>query len=205
MGGTAFLRWTGGALCAAAILLVVINAGLTPRLPDGAFSEIAASQVFFWRQCLAALTAFLMTFGVAGVFFAQANRVSFFGRTAFFVALAGGLALFATEWGQIFIVRDLALNNPGALDQLEDAPGLTPFDIGAIAAFSVFALGWVLLAISALLARVFTRWSAALLLIAFFITPALGAFGVWGAAGGSILIGLGWMALGVQLVRLKPA
>ena len=36
----------------------------------------------------------------------------------------------------------------GAVDALEDAPGMTLFDIGAIAAFSAFALGWCLMAIS---------------------------------------------------------
>ena len=55
----------------------------------------------------------------------------------------------------------------------------------------------------ALLAGVFSRLSAGLVLAAFFITPALGAFGVWGAAGGSALIGLGWFWLGVQLMRRK--
>lgn len=199
----ALAKWTGGALCIAAVFLVAINAGLTPLLPDGAFSQLAASEIFLWRQCLAAMTAFLMTLGIIGIFSAQAARVSFFGRAAFFVALAGGLALFATEWAQIFIVRDLSLTNPAALDQLEDAPGLTLFDIGALAAFSAFALGWVLLAISTMLARVFSRWSAALVVIAFFATPALGAFGVWGAAAGSALIAVAWVALGVQLFRMK--
>jgi hypothetical protein len=204
MASQAFLRWTGAALCVAAILLVIINVVFTPQLPEGAFSSLAQSQVYFWRQCLAALTAFLMTFGIVGVFSAQADRVSFFGRAAFLIALAGGMALFATEWAQIFIIRDFALHNPAAIDQLEDLPGLTLFDLGALAAFGVFALGWVLLAVSALFARVFTRWSAGLVLIAFFVTPALGAFGVWGAAGGSVLIAIGWIALGVQIFRIKP-
>jgi hypothetical protein len=201
----AFAKWSGAALCIAAVLLVGINVVLTPRLPDGAFSQLGASQIFLLRQSLAALTAFLMTLGIVGIFSAQANRVSFFGRTAFCVALAGGMALFATEWAQIFIIRDLALSNPAALDQLEDAPGLTLFDMGALAAFTAFALGWVLLAISALLARVFSRWSAALVLIAFFVTPALGPLGVWGAAAGSVVIAAGWTALGVQLFRMRPA
>jgi hypothetical protein len=198
----AFAKWTGAALCVAAVLLVVINAGLTPRLPDGEFSQLGASQIFLVRQSLAALTALLMTFGIVGAFSAQADRVNSFGRFAFLLALAGGMALFATEWAQIFVIRDLALNNPAAVDQLEDAPGMTLFDIGALAAFSMFALGWIMLAISMLFARVFHKWSAILVLGAFFVTPALGAFGVWGAAGGSVLIGAGWFALGVQLVRL---
>jgi hypothetical protein len=150
----AFAKWTGAALCVAAVLLVVINAGLTPRLPDGEFSHLGASQIFLLRQSLAALTALLMTFGIVGIFSAQADRVSFFGRFAFLLAFAGGMALFATEWAQIFVIRDLALNNPAAVDQLEDAPGMTLFDIGALAAFSMFALGWIMLAISMLFARV---------------------------------------------------
>lgn len=200
----AFAKWTGGALCLAAVLLVVINAGLTPRLPNGEFSVIAASDIFLWRQCLAAAAAFLMTFGIVGVFAAQADRVSFFGRAAFFLALLGGTALFATEWAQIFVIRDIALSNAAAVDQVEDQAGLTLFDIGATAAFSLFALGWVLLAVSTMLARVFARWSAALVAVAFFVTPALGPFGVWGAAAGSVLIAVGWIAIGVQLFRMRP-
>lgn len=205
MANTAFLKWSGLSLCIAAISLVVINAGLTPQLPQGAFSQTAASDIFLVRQCLAAATALFMTIGVTGIFIAQADKLSLFGHVAFFVAFAGGLALFATEWAQIFIIRDLALSDPAAVDRLEDAAGMTLFDIGALVSFSTFAVGWLLLAISTLLARVFARFSAGLVLAAFLITPALGAFGVWGAAGGSVLIGLGWFALGVQLLRGRPS
>lgn len=203
MAGSAFQKWAGVCLCIAALLLVVINAGFTPRLPQGAFSGLAASEVFLWRQCLAAAAALFMTIGLIGLFAAQSQRVSFFGHLAFFIAFTGGMALFATEWAQIFLLRDMALHNPDALDQLENAAGPTLFDIGAIAAFSVFALGWVLMSISMALARVFARWSALLVLAAFLVTPALGAFGVWGAAAGSVAIGLGWFSLGVQLIRAR--
>ncbi|MGE0597370.1 MAG: hypothetical protein AB7P07_13485, partial [Hyphomonadaceae bacterium] len=128
----AFSWWTGLALCLAALLTIGINAVLTPMLPQGSFADIAASQVFLVRQSIASAAALLMLFGIVGLHVSRLDRVGAFGGIAFVAAVAGGVGLFAVEWNQIFTVRDFALHAPDALIAIEDADGLTPFDIGAL-------------------------------------------------------------------------
>jgi hypothetical protein len=203
MGG-AFSWWTGLALCMAAVLTVGINALLTPMLPQGSFAQVAASPVFLLRQSLACVAALCMLFGLIGLHVSRLGRVGFFGGLAFVVAVAGAAGLFSIEWNQTFTIRDFALHAPQALNQIEDAGGLTPFDIGAIAGASAFFLGWLLTAISLLLSNQYSKLSAALVLAGFIVAPLLSAIGIagaWAAAGASLVIGAGWLLLGLQMMR----
>jgi hypothetical protein len=200
----AFLRWCGVALSAAAFLTVGLNVVLTPMLPDGDFSDIASSNAFLWRQSLAAAAALLLLFGIVGLHVNRLSRIGVFGGVSFALALVGGAALFAIEWNQLFTIRDFAIQAPDTLNAVEDAEGLTPFDVGALAAASAFFLGWFLFAVSLLLSGRYSRVSTALVLVGFVIAPLLGAAGVtaaWAAAGASVVIGAGWLLLGLQLMR----
>lgn len=201
-----FLWWTGLALCAAAVLTIGINSVLTPMLPHGSFSELAASQAFLVRQSLASAAALLMLFGIVGLHVSRLNRVGAFGAIAFVVAVAGAAGLFSVEWNQLFTIRDFALHAPQTLNEIEDAEGLTPFDLGALAAASAFFLGWLLLAISLLASKQYSKLSAALVLVGFIVAPALsalGAAGPWAAAGASLVIGAGWFLLGLQMMHSR--
>lgn len=199
-----FSWWTGLALCAAAVLTVAINAVLTPMLPQGSFSDLAASQVFLIRQSLASAAALLLLIGIVGLHVSRLDRIGVFGGIAFVVAVAGGAGLFSVEWNQLFTIRDFALHAPQTLNEIEDADGLTPFDIGALAAASAFFLGWLLLAISLLASQQYSKLSAALILVGFIVAPALSALGIsgpWAAAGASFVIGAGWFLLGLQMMQ----
>lgn len=195
---------TGASLCLAGLLLIGINAVLFPMLPQGAFAELAASDVFFIRQILASVTALLMLFGVIGLHLVQMHRSGVFGAISFVLAVVGAVVLFSVEWNQAFTVRDFALQAPATLEAVEDAEGLTPFDIGALIASSLFFLGWLLFAVSLFFAKVFSRVGAALVAIGFFVAPILSTAQVAGpvaVVGSSIVIGVGWLLLGVSLVR----
>lgn len=201
-----FSWWTGLALCAASVLTVAINAALTPQLPSGSFAQIAASQIFLVRQSLASAAALLMLFGIIGLHVSRLGRVGVFGGFAFVLAVAGGAGLFSVEWNQLFTIRDFALHAPQSLNQVEDAPGLTPFDIGSLAAASGFFLGWLLLAISLWASKQYSRLSVALVLAGFIVAPLLSALrisGAWAAAGASLVIGAGWFLLGWQMMRSR--
>lgn len=202
----AFTWWTGSALCAAAVLTVCINFVLTPMLPDGLFSDLASSPVFLVRQSLAAAAALLMLFGIVGLHVSRLGRIGAFGAIAFVVAVAGGAGLFSVEWNQLFTIRDFALHAPQTLNEIEDAEGLTPFDIGALTAAAAFFLGWFLLAISLLASTQYSKLSAGLVLTGFILAPALSALGVtgpWAAAGASLVIGAGWFLLGLQMMQSR--
>jgi len=201
-----FVRWTGLALCVAAVITFGINTLLTPMLPQRSFPAVAASQVFLVRQSFAAAAALLLIFGIVGLHVSRLGRVSGFGTAAFVVALSGGAGLFSVEWNQLFTIRDFALHAPDALGRIEDAKGLTPFDLGSLIAASTFFLGWLLLAVSLLLSNEYSKLSAGLILAGFIVAPALSAMGVsgaWAAAGASAIIGAGWFLLGVQMMQLR--
>ena len=157
MGGKAFCWWSGLALCAAAVLTVFVNAALTPLLPHGSFDALATSQVFLIRQSLASAAALLMLFGIIGLHVARLHRVRLFDGVAFTIAIAGAAGLFATEWNQLFTIRDFALHAPQALNAVENAGSFTPFDIGALASAATFFLGWFVFAISLLLSKFYSR------------------------------------------------
>lgn len=179
MASRPFCVATGLSLLLAGLLLIGINAVLSPLLPQGGFAELAA------------LTALLMLFGVIGLHLDQMRRAGAFGGAAFALAVAGAVALFSVEWNRAFTIRDFAQQAPATLEAVEDAKGLTPFDIGALIAAAAFFLGWFVFALSLFFANVFSRIGAALAAIGFFLA----------LIGSSIVIGVGWVLLGLGLMR----
>jgi hypothetical protein len=205
MPTSGLLRWSGVALAAGGALTLLLNAALTPRLPAHApLAETAASPLFVWRQSVSALAALGLLFGAVGLHLRQAARAGRFGALAFALAFLGGALLFAMEWGEVFVVHPLAVGAPQALAALEPAHGPGLYDIGSMIAFSAFALGWILLAIATLRARVLPRPAAWLVIGGLFATPLLGAvLHVWGAVAGNAILGAGWFWLGLKVARAR--
>lgn len=202
MPNRVFLRWTGAALAAGGALTLLVNTCLTPLLPRPAsYAETAASLIFAWRQGFAAAAAALLVFGSVGLYLRQADRAGPFGAVAFVVALLGSALVLATEWVQLFAVRDFALRAPKTLTTLYSGPGLSLFDIGAMVAVGTFALGWLALAVVTLRARVLSRSAAILVIAGFFATPLLQPLlpGVWGAIISNSVLGAGWFWLGYEI------
>ncbi len=202
LGAGGLIVMAGGAL------MMLINVGLTPLLPiDAPFAELAASQVFAWRQSLAIVAVLLLCIGSVPLYLAHIERTGLGGSIAFILAFAGSAFLLAHEWNQVFFVRDLALRLPASLEALEDAPGMTLFDFGALIAASTFTLGWLGFAASMLANRLYGRLGPILLIAGFFAVPILGAALPlpWGQIPGNIVLGTGWILLGRQLRSLATA
>jgi len=198
------IRASGACLCAAALTTLALNVLVSPHLPAGPFSAIAASRVYFARQVIASAVAMALVFGLAGV---RESRLAGSGRFAVVAcasALAGQVLLFSIEYGQAFIVHDYALMAPAALDGAMGNPH-GPLAIGAILAIAIFYLGWILLAIALLRARRIPRMSAGLLLFGFLVTPVLNGIKALGVVGGivaSLIVGAGWFLLGLRMIRM---
>jgi hypothetical protein len=208
MTNPSFFRWTGAALIGGGLLTIIVNAGITPFLPQGVpFAETAASQAFLWRQGVSAIAAALLLFGCAGLYLRQAGGTGTFGGISFAVALLGTALVLATEWTQLFDIRDLALRAPATLTALDAAPGLSLSDLGAMIALASFTLGWIALAAATFRARILTRWAAALVIAGFFAIPILQAasHSHWGAIAGNIILSAGWIRLGADVRRAAPA
>jgi len=190
------------------VFMALINAGLTPLLPvDAPFAELAASRVFAWRQSLAIVAALMLCIGSVALFLGHTERTGAAGGLAFLAAFAGSAFLLAHEWNQVFFVRDLALRMPLSLATLEDAPGMTLFDISALVAVSVFTLGWIAFAVSMLVPRAYGRQGPVLLIAGFLLVPILGAVlpRMWGQVIGNLVLGSAWFLLGRGLRCLTDA
>jgi hypothetical protein len=201
------IRGCGVALCAAAILTLAINVFVSPLLPRSEpFSVVASSQVYFVRQCLAALAAWLLIFGIIGLHLSR-TRAGAFGTIVFLIALTGGIGLFSLEYGQAFTVHDYALNAPQALDRALATPG-GPLPLGAMMVIGGFYLGWLLIAISLLVTRDYPRLAAGLILGGMIAAPVLhatGTFSVYAGIVASLIIGAGWFTIGLRMVRAPSA
>lgn len=187
------------------VFTALINAGFTPLLPiDAPFAELAASRLFAWRQSLAIVAALLLCLGSVALYLGHLERTGPASAIAFVAAFVGSAFLLAHEWNQLFFVRDLALHGPESLEMLEDTPGMTLFDIGALIAVSVFSLGWICFAVSMLTCRLYSRKGPVLLISGFVLVPILGAAlpGAWGQVAGNIILSSGWILLGLQLQRM---
>ena len=202
-----FVRGCGLALAAAGVLTIVVNAVLTPLLPSGAtFAATAASVAFLWRQSVAAVAAALLMFGAIGLYLRQVDRCGPFGAAAFALALVGSALLLATEWIQIFEIRDLAVRAPDVLNRL-DGEGVGLDDLGAMAAMATLVVGWIALAITTRRSGLLSRTAPNVVIAGFFATPFLSTVLpplLAGALGNTILgVGLAW--LGWELSRRPVA
>ena len=204
MPNAAFRRRAGSALVLAGALTFLINTGLTPFLPRHVpFAETAASSVFLWRQSASALAAALLLFGSVGLYLRHAERAGPFGAVAFAGAFLGSALLLATEWSEVFLVRDLALRAPEALKVLDSGKHPNIYDLGALIPLGVFTLGWIGLAASTLrTSTTMSRRAAGLVIAGFFTIPLLGALlGLWGVVLGNGVLAAGWLGLGYDLRR----
>ena len=191
--------FSGVALILAGLLVVVVNAWLTPMLQGVPFAQAASSDTFLLRQALSGAAAAFLIVGVSGLH--RAYDFGAFGGLAAVLALLGSAALFANEWSQVFLVRDIAILAPDALDSIDDGAGLSWWDIGSLSAFAAFSLGWLMLALFLLFTGYGSRLGAGLVLAGLLSTPALAGLGAWAPAIGSVVLGAGWALLGWGLMR----
>ncbi len=199
-----FVRWSGLAFCIAAVTTLALNVFVSPHLPEGAFATVAASPTYFLRQCIAAAVALLLVFGIVGLHVGRLGRVGAFGTIAFVIALAGQVTLFAIEYGQAFQVHDYALYAPAMLNQAMTDPH-RPLAIGALVAIGGFFLGWVLLSISLLVSRHYSRLAPALVLLGLVLLFATKGLGVYGGMITSAVTGAGWFLIGLRMMRQQAA
>ena len=108
---------------------------------------------------------------------------------------------FCPRVGQVFFIHELARVAPDSLQAMEDVQGLNLYDLEAMIAIIPFSIGWICFAASILANKVFARKGAILVIAGFFAIPLLTAAlpGVWGGVLGNIVLGSGWIMLGLEL------
>ena len=180
---------------AGGLLTALINIFLTPLLPHNASP---ANSVILWRAGASAAAAALLLLGTVGLYLRQARVGTYAGGIAFAGAFLGCALIFAWEWTNVFVLPVLATRAPGALKLLESAPSPSPYDLGAMGAVTLFAIGWLAFAAWTLRSAVLSRPAAALVIAGLLLTPSLSAVlpGAWGGAVGNAILGAGWLWLG---------
>ena len=201
-----FIRFSGGSLVLGGALAALLNLILSPLLPTEAGSiAVYTSTALGIRLPIAAISVALTTVGCVGLYIAQAHRLRL-GAVAFLLAGAGGFMAFAVECVQFTLVRDIAFQAPEALERLEAAGALGRYDLGFMISIATFAVGWLAVAIVTLRTGVLGRRGAFALLAGLVLLPILGGLaGLWGAVAGNVVLGGGWVLLGLDLVRVTTA
>ena len=183
------------------ILLILVNIFLTPQLPlDQDEAALRTSTVYLLRLSAAGVTAMLLLFGCIGVYLAQRNRAGAFGTAAFLIAFAGNSLIVCVEWSNVFVLRAIAQSVPEALSALDKS---SLMDMGFASAAGLFAIGWILIAVTTIMSKLFARWIPITVIAGLVLIPVLGAtpLGLTGAIIGNTVFGLGIAAMGWKLVK----
>ncbi len=199
-----FIRACGGALVVAGALVAVINGVIFPLMPARTPAVLVeVSGMFLLRQSASAVAVLLLLFGCLGIHLVQRNASGLFGAMAFVAAFVGGCLVFAVEWTDVFVLRTVARASPDVFHAIDRNSFMTA---GFASAAGLFAVGWMLFAISAWRAAVLPRWSAMSTLAGLLLIPLLQAspLKTAGAVIGNLIFAVGLVGLG-RAVAARPA
>ena len=194
------LRRAGGIAMVLAGLLMLTVGIISAQMP---LDQFRTSPLFVWRMTAAVAVAGLLLFGSVGLYAHHPRAAHPVIALAFILGFVGSALLFAHEWQELFLTRELAQQFPDAFKRLEDAPGFTPFDWEALIAASGFTLGWIALAVATLLTPAFSKWGGGLVIAGMFAVPASAALMPVGPILASAILGAGYARLGLDLLRAR--
>ncbi len=175
-----------GALAAVVGSVLSIIGDLVGLLVDFENMAVAATTtsyaLTFWLYLLASV---LILIGLVALYVRQSEEAGILGLVGFLVAFFGTALLVGVAWAQVFIGPFLAIEAPEIFDL--EPPGF-------LLTFGLLSLGWVLFGIATLLARVYSRWVAVLLIVGSVIV-----FVPVPLSGIVQSVAVGW--LGIELLR----
>ena len=175
MGSLNLIRW--GALGALLAAIAWLASGLISLVVPGQGTEALGTFTYYLLEILFSLASLGMLAGIVGFHARQAPSYGGLGTAGFLAAFVGVFFLLASTVATILAGREV-------LDWL--------FILGFVGSL----VGFVLLGVATLRARVFPRWCGVLLIVAVLGIPVYFALGNYG---GAILYGLVWLGLGYGL------
>jgi len=182
-------RWAGPLAIVAGAAVVLTDLG---RLVGGRGPEALTTDLFTVAVNAGYAVSFaVLAVALVAVYLRQARAAGTFGALAFVVALVGVVEFGGNMWFDGFAAPWIADVAPAAFAAERTAVLLT----GALTSYVLFGLGWVLVGVSVLRARVFPRAIG----VAFLVSGVLGLGA--GAAPFGAPVGLTFLVLGVWLVR----
>lgn len=165
MTRTRLIRWSGLAGLVSGVLLLLLDIAFVVSFGDQPERVAAATTTWLILLDLSILAAYLGLLALVGLYARQVEESGWLGLVAFILASLGTVLNVGFLWGGGFIVPALTSAAPEFLDQVEASPpGIVA--LGFITTFVLFSLGWLLMGVASLRARVLPRIPLWLLILA---------------------------------------
>jgi hypothetical protein len=186
---------SGAALVAAHLMQWLV-------VPYERLGEAAAylTGAYLVSASLSLLSGILLIWALIGLYAPQSSAAGTFGLWAFILAFFGAALNAGNNWSELFVWPTLAQIAPDVMSgKATEAPSY--LSTGIFLSAPLLGIGVILFGIATFLARVYTRWAAALLVVSIPITILLSPTpGTFQESIGQILFGiaiaiLGWYAL----------
>lgn len=161
MSSAALTRWGGLAALAGGALVGITGLLGLVALDYENFGETARTGAYAFTSLLYLLGVILVLGGLVGLYAGQSEAAGALGLLGFLVAFLGTALVVGAAWFEAFAARTLALAVPRFFE--EDPGGWLGWGLGL--AYVLAALGWLLLGVATLRARVYPRVAAILLVV----------------------------------------
>ena len=158
MSSSDLIRWAGLAAILAGVLLVVGDLlDLAIGFSDEPFSEVATTGTHALQSWIRLIGAVLLLIGLVGLYARQSEAAGPLGLAGYLVAFLGTALVMGFFWAILFLTPTLAVEAPVLLDE-----GPPP---GFFLTLITFTVGWLVFGVATLLARVYPRIAAIVLII----------------------------------------
>jgi hypothetical protein len=169
--------------------LGVAGADLTASYSAAASLRLLSTMLFLWA--------------LLAIYHRQSIAAGTFGLWGFAVAFFGTALFVGNTWAEVFVWPTLARVAPNVVTgQSAEAASL---ETGIALSAPLFGIGIVLFGLATLLAGVYPRWAAGLLIVSILATIFLPATeGTFSESIGQIMLGSAFMILGWHALRAAP-
>ncbi len=164
MISSSLIRVGGGSAAMVGGVLILISA-ILGYLTSGAesISEQANTGAFAFVTLLYLLAIVLVLGGLVGIYARQAEEAGLLGVLGFLVAFVGTALMVGAVWSQAFFTPGLAETGAGTIFLEQGLSGW--INLGYTLTYLLASLGWLVFGVATLLARVYSRPAAVLVII----------------------------------------
>jgi hypothetical protein len=164
MTSSNLVRVGGGSAAMVGGVLILISA-IIGSLALGAesISEQASTGAYAFVTLLYLLAVVLVLGGLVGLYARQSEEAGLLGVVGFLVAFLGTALMVGASWSQAFFTPGLAETGSGTIFLGQGLSGW--IDLGYTLTYLLASLGWLVFGVATLLARVYPRPAAVLVII----------------------------------------
>lgn len=166
------IRWGGLAALVASIISIAIEIALIVTIRSLAYSAAALTSEWPILYVLRLVAVILLMLGLFAIFTRQRQEMGTLGVVAFVIAVAGTMLIFGFAWALTFTFPAMAETVPSFLDAFAAAPS-----VGVVLTLFLVTIGWLLLGIASLRAKVFPSVASWVVIVGSFLALVLNVMG----------------------------